>query len=280
LFPALLTFLVFFFVTRERPTIAGIFMALGIATKLYPVVLMPIFSIYYLIKRQYRELTYFSGFTIVTICLIIVPFGVVSYGEFFSFLEYHELRGIQLETLAAGLILLASKMGLTNLDIELNYGAFHLISPWADSLLNSSALTLFFLSLFCLVFTSCFYSFRQEYLAEQKISEQSLLIYTVAALAVFIVCNKVFSPQYLVWLMPFVILLDRRERKMFLAISLLTTALYPFLYDELIDRDSSPILLLNIRNFLMLFFIYCLMIKKTKMTKKVKTNDLEFARRK
>jgi hypothetical protein len=204
----------------------------------------------------------------------------VSYGEFFSFLEYHELRGIQLETLAAGLILLASKMGLTNLDIELNYGAFHLISPWADSLLNSSALTLFFLSLFCLVFTSCFYSFRQEYLAEQKISEQSLLIYTVAALAVFIVCNKVFSPQYLVWLMPFVILLDRRERKMFLAISLLTTALYPFLYDELIDRDSSPILLLNIRNFLMLFFIYCLMIKKTKMTKKVKTNDLEFARRK
>jgi hypothetical protein len=275
LFPALLTFLVFFFVSRERPILAGIFLALGIATKLYPVVLMPIFSIYYLIQRQYRELIYFSLATIVSSCLIIVPFILVSYGEFFSFLEYHELRGIQLETLAAGLILLASKIGLTNLDVKLNYGAFHLVSPWADFLLNSSILTFIFLCLFGLVFARCFYFFRQEYIAEGKISEQTLLLYVVAILVVFIVSNKVFSPQYMVWLMPFAILLRHREQQLFLWISTLTIALYPFLYDELVNLDSSPIILLNVRNFLMLLFLSQLLTRKTRLFEKINSRLLE-----
>jgi Glycosyltransferase family 87 len=280
LFPALLTFLVFFFVTRERPSFAGIFLALGIATKLYPVVLMPIFSIYYLIKRQYRELAYFSLATIATSCLIIIPFILVSYGEFFSFLEYHELRGIQLETLASGLILLASKMGLTNLDVELNYGAFHLISPWANWLLHSSVLTFIFLGLFGLVFFRCFYSFRREYITEGKISEQNLLLYLVAVLVVFIISNKVFSPQYIVWLMPFAILLRYQEQKLFLGISLLTIALYPFLYDELVNLDLSPILVLNIRNFLMLLFLGQLLTRKTKVFTKNQKDLLEVVSRK
>lgn len=280
LFPALLTFLVFFFVTRERPILAGISLALAIATKLYPVVLMPIFSIYYLIKRQYRELSYFSLATIATSCLIIIPFISVSYGEFFSFLEYHELRGIQLETLAAGLILLASKMGLTNLGVELNYGAFHLVSPWADFLLQSSALTFIFLFLFGLVFFKCFHSFRQEYIAEGKISEQNLLLYVVAILVVFIISNKVFSPQYMVWLMPFAILLSQREQNLFLGISILTIALYPFLYDELVNQDLSPVLVLNVRNFLMLVFLSQLLTRKPSLSKKSDITLLEVASKK
>src|SRR5207237_8892682 len=65
---------------------------------------------------------------------------------------------------------------------------------------------------------------------------ESVVSYSLLFLMIFIATNKVFSPQYLLWLAPFVALLPFAGRTRqwfmwtFLAICLLSTILFPSLY--------------------------------------------------
>jgi hypothetical protein len=59
--------------------------------------------------------------------------------------------------------------------------------------------------------------------------------YTLLFLMLFLTTNKVFSPQYLLWLLPLAALMPLRDRRQrffwgFLAVCLLTTLLVPFLF--------------------------------------------------
>jgi uncharacterized membrane protein len=261
LFPALLTLVGFLLVTRKRPFWAGICFGLGITAKLYPVVTLPIFSAYYLVKREYSALIRLWIATSVICCLVILPFAFLASDRFFSFLEYHELRGIQIETFVAGLILLATQLGLTKVKIDANFGAFHLNSSLANSILQSSFLSFFFLISFAVLIFICINYFRKDRIVNGTISDRSLLIYLIAALIVFILSGKVFSTQYLIWLLPFVLLLEEQEQKLFMLISILSIAIYPFTYLKLVKIYLLPIILLNLRNFFMLALLFRLIAK-------------------
>jgi len=65
----------------------------------------------------------------------------------------------------------------------------------------------------------------------------------IALLLVFIVTGKVFSPQYLIWLIPLLAYQGAFNRLwLFLwsSISLLTTAIYPYLYMLTPDARKAP----------------------------------------
>jgi hypothetical protein len=55
-----------------------------------------------------------------------------------------------------------------------------------------------------------------------------LVTFSLAALLAFIVTNKVFSPQYLIWLVPFAPLLPRRQIVLFVAICVATMIISHF----------------------------------------------------
>lgn len=261
LFPALLTQLAFLGVIANRPSLAGIGIGLGIAAKLYPAILLPIFSLYYLVKREYSAFLRSLIASTVTACLVLLPFALVGSEGFFNFLSYHKLRGIQLETLPAGVILLAHKLGWTEVEVIFNYGAFHLVSPLADSVLKG--LPLAFLLLFGLAIISCFHSFRMEQVKSGRVTTESLAAYIVAVLLIFIATNKVFSAQYMIWLLPFAPLLRLRQQGLFMVICAITIVLYPFLYDQLSAIDTIPILLLNLRNVLIITLIFWLILGRS-----------------
>ena len=73
---------------------------------------------------------------------------------------------------------------------------------------------------------------------------ERLLAYSAASLAVLIAFGKVFSPQFLIWLIPFVPLV--RARRGTLALVLFTLSLvltqlwFPHHYWELVNRFASP----------------------------------------
>ena len=112
---------------------AGIWAGLGVAAKLYPVVLLPIFGLYYLAAGDRRALLRLSFGSLVALLLTIVPFLYQSTtpAELLAFLGYHRLRGLQIETLPAGLVMIGLKRGLTTGQIVFNYGALHFDSPWS-----------------------------------------------------------------------------------------------------------------------------------------------------
>ncbi|HKF94120.1 MAG TPA: glycosyltransferase family 87 protein, partial [Gammaproteobacteria bacterium] len=264
LFPALLTMLAFVSVLRGRPAWAGFWGGLGIAAKLYPVVLLPIFGLYYLAGRQYRGFLRMLLGSALAVLLVLLPFllAFTTPAQLFSFLSYHSLRGLQIESLPAGAIVLAHTLGLTPAKLEFNYGALHLDSPWASAAL--AWLPYLFVVVFSVVAVSAWGRFREECAAadNRRASAETLAAYIFAALLAFIATNKVFSPQYIIWLLPFAPLLRPPQALIFLAIVAMTITLFPFNYDRLLAMQRLPVVVLNLRNLLVIVLLAWLVIER------------------
>jgi uncharacterized membrane protein len=263
LFPTLLTVLAFISVLRGRPAWAGFWVGLGIAAKLYPVVLLPIFGLYYLTSRHYHALLRMTLGCAVALLLTLLPIlFFTTPAQIFSFLSYHSLRGLQVESLPAGLIMLASKARLTTAEIAFNYGALHIASPWSNAILK--LLPFAFIAVFGVVAFSAWGRFREESAASdhRRASAETLAAYVAAALLAFIATNKVFSPQYIIWLLPFAPLLRLRQTLMFLVIVVLTITVFPFDYNQLLAMQKIPVVMLNLRNLLVVVLLGWLMIER------------------
>lgn len=262
LFPALLTLLALLFVLSNRPTIAGIWLGLGIAAKLYPIVLLPIFLTYYFASKKYHNLVKLLLGCVGATCITLLPFALTAGGEMLSFLRYHQLRGLQLESIPAGILCLAHVLKLTKVGLVFNYGAFHLVSPLAAPILKW--LPLISILSFLGVIASCLNCFRREYKTKGTITAQSLVIYTIAALLTFMVTSKVFSPQYIIWLLPFAPLLRPRQFWLMAAIFAMTIMIFPFGYSHLLGMKAIVVLLLNIRNLSLVVLLLWLLIERNR----------------
>lgn len=259
IFPALLTLLALVSVLTGYPTMTGIWLGLGITAKLYPVVLLPIFSAYYLASNKNRGLLRFLLSCISTTCIIFLPFALSAGSNMLSFIRYHQQRGLQIESVPAGLVSLAHVLGLTKASTVFNYGASHMVSPLADTI--QKWLPLISILAFVAVISCCLSSFRREYAATGVIKPESLVIYVTAALLTFMATGKVFSTQYIIWLLPFVPLL--RPRKIVLAIAIFALTIYIFFsgHDRLKLFYTFSVLLLNLRNLLVVFLTFLLLIE-------------------
>jgi hypothetical protein len=113
-----------------------------------------------------------------------------------------------------------------------------------------------------LVLVSCLLRFRQERAARGAVTYASLAAYAVATLLAFIATNKVFSPQYLIWLLPFAPLLRPRQAGLFLAICAITIVIFPFDYNLLLAMQLLPVLLLNLRNALVVALLVWLVLDR------------------
>jgi hypothetical protein len=256
--PALLTVLALWFVIIARPSLAGIALGLGIMTKLYPAVLVPVVGLYYVMKRQYADVLKLMGGSIVAVGVVLLPFIPIGLNRLLLVSQYHQARGLQLESIPAGLLLLAKRWGWTTVEIVTNYGALHLKSPIADTI--AKALPSLFLICWALAILSCFKRLQLERHSNYATIEQTLLICIALVLLTFIVTSKVFSPQYLVWLLPFMPFLHSKQLSIAIAMCILTLVIFPFSYSQLIEMKLLPILLLNLRNLAIVSLTLGLMV--------------------
>ena len=248
LFPTLLMGVAVMEAIGGHPTRSGVWLGLGVAAKLFPIVLLPILSIYYLVSRNYRSLLgVFVGVT-VSVGLTLLPFLPIGMDQLLSFLRYHQLRGLQIESVLAGIALAAHVLIFSPVTVEYNFGALHITSSIADTVLpwlpTLSILT------FAVVFITLINCFRCEFEENGVITNEHLLLSLLSALLTFIVTSKVFSPQYISWLLPLASFLRLRQIILVAVVFAMTIVIYPFMYDRLVALQTLPIVLLNVRNFL------------------------------
>jgi hypothetical protein len=169
-------------------------------------------------------------------------------------LGYHTQRGLEVESLYGGVLFLVGTLTGTKVPWVHNYDAFHVAPEWG------ARLALFAFPLQAAALLVVMWRFWRSGMADG-------LRYSAAAVLAFITFCKVLSPQYMIWLFPFMAVLEDRTgslaRRIFLLACLTTALFYPGPgYAMVLDHDAGAILLLNLRNLLLVCLVAWLLFAR------------------
>jgi len=163
-------------------------------------------------------------------------------------IQYHSGRGFEYGSLGSGLQMLAAKVVGSAIVISRDHGSYSTITPWSGLLLRG----IFPLQTATILVISWVYLRR---------GAVETLRYSGAAVLGFIVTGKVFSPQYLIWLIPFMASLEgpvaRRSRWLFLVVCI-STLVAPSGLNYLPRTSLWVILAYNGRNVLIVWLLILL----------------------
>jgi hypothetical protein len=243
-------------VARGWSVPAYLVLAAGTAYKLVPILLLPPCVLAFAAIRartgssRQVALATMRETLIAGAVLAIVPalMYILCGGErAFVFLSFHSTRGLQVEaSMAWPLFLLDSSTQLGH-----SFGSYTLRGELADNIARATTpLTLLVVLFAVLVSVRGFRRIRDRSELTSHFVASSLLVWLG-----FILCTKVGSPQYLLWVAPLAALLplSRSERwwlAVLLASMVVTTLIYPCLYaevkgtrigDELIWTGPTPL---------------------------------------
>jgi hypothetical protein len=164
---------------------------------------------------------------------------------------YHADRGVEIESLYAGGLLLWGTITGIEVPWVFNYRAHHVVPEWGARLAGLA------LPIQCAALLLVVGRFWRSSMSEG-------IRYAAAAVLAFIITGKVLSPQYLIWLFPFLTVLGgptgRLARQIFLLCCLTTTLIYPGPgFPGILDHQAGAILLLNLRNVLLVWLLAILL---------------------
>lgn len=179
-----------------------------------------------------------GAFTLLTLNLAMYALAGPNYLATF---RYHALRGVQLESTYAGLLMLLRPFGLA-MHIDESFGSTNLASAATQLIKQLSPWLLLF---------GCAYLLAARRFARDA---RGALLLTCALLLTFMLTNRVFSPQYLIWIAaPLCVLyaegsVPKRGYVLFLFGAALSQLIFPRGYPLLKAFHPLGIALLDLRN--------------------------------
>lgn len=250
LLPALLTALAVVAILERRAGWAGVLIGLGALVKLYPLVLVPVVVAIWLARGDRMGLVAFFAGLGFTVAIVLLPFSVLAGDAAWSFVTYHSARGLQVESVAAGFILLGAVLRGQTVPFEFEFGAVHVAGAAADRFL---AVQPVLLVLGPLVVAAIGYLVaRSEVAALGRVRAATVIGLALAVVTMFIVTNKVVSVQYVVWLLPLAALLAGGPFWLAAVIGALSIIIHPAFYESLLRQELGIILVLCLRNLLLI----------------------------
>jgi hypothetical protein len=258
--PTFLTALALAAVALNRLPWAGAMLGFGAAAKVFPAFLLAPFALPYLAGRRFASVAWLVIGFAATFGAVIAFTYVVAGPDALWFLSYQDDRGFEIESVIGGLVLLADVVAGTGATVALGFGSWQVTSPMIQALefprqIGEAAM------LFVLV-TAASISVVRDWRVSGRVRGQTLVTYTAATLLLVILTNKVLSPQYLVWLLPFGALLTRWQSMWLLGTCVLTTVVYPLNFDALLDLDAPMIAVLNLRNLMLIALFAWLVVPR------------------
>jgi hypothetical protein len=161
--------------------------------------------------------------------------------------RYHALRGVQLESTYAGIIMLLRPLGFA-MRIDESFGSTNLASAATDLVKTLST---------CLLLAGTAYLLV---LRRFSADARGALLLVCALLLTFMLTNRVFSPQYLIWIAaPLCVLyaentVTKRGYMLFIMSAFLSQLIFPRGYPLLKAFHPLGIFLLDLRNISLFVF--------------------------
>jgi uncharacterized membrane protein len=198
--PALLTLAALALLLAGRDVAAFALLGAAFAAKVYPVVLLPPAAIFVWRTRGRRLALLALGAFAVVAALFVVPFLTVAPHGLAESFRAQAARSLQVESLGGSLLAVADRLGLYSATVVHRTG--HAISY---DLVGSLPETLAVLSSIAQALAVAAVAWL--YLRGRD-DPRRLVVAFAASIAGFLAFTRFFSPQYLVWLVPFVLLLE------------------------------------------------------------------------
>jgi hypothetical protein len=235
LWPALLAVGGLAALLRERAVLSGLLLGLGFAAKLWPVVLLPI-ALAYLWRRRGRAgtLAHLAAFVAVAVACFL-PFAILAPHGVRAMFADQLNRPLQVESLGAAMLMAAEHLGMRPLTTITSHGAQALSGRGAVLAADLST------ALEILTVVAVWIAFARR----RDPDGEAVLLAAAATIAALVAFDRVLSPQYLVWLVPFVPLVWGARAllasgALFLALGLTQTWLYYTHYWALALNHASP----------------------------------------
>jgi uncharacterized membrane protein len=189
LWPAFLLSLALMLLVLDRPMLAfGVLGAAG-AAKVYPVALLPIALLYVGTRLRRRAFLSFAGVWI----LVHLPFAILGPGGLRYSYSLQARRGLELNSIGA-FLLAAHKVGIGHPRLRNEApGSLNVVGGAADTIAVASS-----------VLVVCAVVVAAIAFARSRRDPQALVVAAAASVAGFVAFDKVFSAQYVDWLVPLV----------------------------------------------------------------------------
>jgi hypothetical protein len=219
----------------RRAAVSGLALAVGIVAKGAPVLLAPIGALQLFVAEGKRSLARATVAGGVTLALGLALYLWIAGAHALDALAYHADRPIQIESPYGAVLLIAHYFDPGLLKVVHTFGSHNISAPFEPPLRKLA----FVLSMAALLGVYLTYArgmlspaLREPDAAYER--AKLTLACGSAALIAFIVLGKVFSPQYLTWLMPLGALsasMSSERSRALLFVGVAAAQLeYPFLY--------------------------------------------------
>ena len=212
LWPASLAVLALAALLHERLVLAALALGAAIAAKLWPLVLTPLVIVHVWRTRGPRAAVAWAVGLVLADAAIFLPFAVLSPAGLRASFHAQISRPLQLESFGGAVLVALHHIAGTSLHVVTSYGSQNLegTGTHAAEIATTVAGALALLTVWVLY-------------AQRDADGERLVAYAAAAVAATLAFGKVFSPQFVIWLVPFVPLV--RGRRGIAASSLLVAAL-------------------------------------------------------
>ena len=266
-----------YFALRKKALLVDILLAAGLWLNLSVVIWIPLLWWYGLVCRgetggprgslKFGEIirTLLSRAAILAggLGVLYLPFYILSGRPLAYIVQHHFERGIQLDSTAAGILMVGAKIFGFELATEFTHRAIHL----SGELSSQGAAVCGILSIIIFVILTIYAARmiqRQSDAAERGAWLIKGLLATSLAL---LVISKIFLPQYLLWVCPVAALLAHHHKPRIsrlgwhlFGVNLISIVIFYFFYPNLIELQLLPGLLLLIRNIIMVWLVVLLLL--------------------
>jgi hypothetical protein len=219
---------------RGRPVLSGVLLGLGFAAKLWPAVLLPI-AVAHLWRRRGRRGAVVAVAAFVAVAAAcFLPFAILAPDGLRAMFADQLDRPLQVESLGAAVLMAAEHLGLRPLATIGSHGGQALSGHGAGLAAGlSSAVEIITVLAIWILFAR-----------RPSADGESTFLAAAATVSALVAFDKVLSPQYLVWLVPFILLVRGAGGLLgggllFLALGL-TQTWFPWHYWRLATDHAAP----------------------------------------
>jgi len=234
---------------RERVGLGVL--ALAVAAKIYPVVLLPPALVLVWRREGARAAFDALGVFAAVVALVVVPFAAIAPDGLVDSIETQLDRPLQIESLGSSLLLAGHRLGVYDATVVSSSGSQNLSGALPDAF-----------SLAQTVLQALAVALVWGLFASGRGGRASFVAACAATVAGFVAFGKVLSPQFLIWLIPLVPLVAGRigiAASGLLGAALVTTQLwFPFRYWDVVALERAAWLVL-VRD-LLLVALFCVLV--------------------